>query len=53
MHHDAVRRDLPREAFGAHEGVEVDTQGDSFFVGFRRPTVLCGQPRKRWLYADG
>ena len=30
----AVHRRILREAFGAHEGVEVDTQGDSFFVAF-------------------
>jgi class 3 adenylate cyclase len=27
-------RRLLREAFGRHDGVEVDTQGDSFFVAF-------------------
>jgi predicted ATPase/class 3 adenylate cyclase len=31
----AHRRDL-REAFRAHDGVEVDTQGDAFFVAFAR-----------------
>jgi predicted ATPase/class 3 adenylate cyclase len=30
----AAHRRTVREAFGAHEGVEVDTQGDSFFVAF-------------------
>jgi class 3 adenylate cyclase/DNA-binding CsgD family transcriptional regulator len=29
-------RRLLREAFAAHAGVEVDTQGDAFFVAFRR-----------------
>jgi class 3 adenylate cyclase len=29
---------LLRAAFVAHEGREVDTQGDSFFVVFRRAT---------------
>src|SRR5215468_6002268 len=29
---------LLRAAFAAHEGHEVDTQGDSFFVVFRRAT---------------
>src|SRR5499426_2511085 len=29
---------LSRAAFDAHEGREVDTQGDSFFVVFRRAT---------------
>ena len=28
-----------REAFGEHGGVEVDTQGDSFFVAFPRATA--------------
>src|SRR6478672_1247388 len=31
-------RRLIREAFTAHEGVEVDTQGDAFFVAFGRPS---------------
>ena len=30
----AAHRRVLREAFGAHGGVEVDTQGDSFFVAF-------------------
>lgn len=30
----AEHRDLLRRAFADHEGVEVDTQGDSFFVAF-------------------
>jgi class 3 adenylate cyclase len=30
----AAHRRTLREAFAAHEGVEVDTQGDSFFVAF-------------------
>ncbi len=30
----AAHRRTLREAFGAHGGVEVDTQGDSFFVAF-------------------
>ncbi len=34
----ARHRTLLREAFSAHEGFEVDTQGDSFFVVFRRAT---------------
>jgi YVTN family beta-propeller protein len=32
---DEHRRIL-REAFGEHDGREIDTQGDSFFVAFRR-----------------
>jgi len=34
----AIHRTLLRAAFGAHEGHEVDTQGDSFFVVFARAT---------------
>jgi predicted ATPase len=30
----AEHRGILREAFGAHGGVEVDTQGDAFFVAF-------------------
>ena len=30
----AAHRRTLREAFGAHGGVEVDTQGDSFFIAF-------------------
>ena len=32
----AEHRRLLREAFARHEGVEVDTQGDAFFVAFAR-----------------
>jgi class 3 adenylate cyclase len=32
----ATHRRLQREAFSAHGGQEVDTQGDSFFVAFAR-----------------
>ena len=31
----AEHRRILRHAFGAHGGVEVDTQGDAFFVAFR------------------
>jgi class 3 adenylate cyclase len=31
----AVQQRLLREAFAAHRGEEIDTQGDSFFVAFR------------------
>src|SRR5215510_5870621 len=34
----AEHRRVLREAFGAHDGVEVDTQGDAFFVAFARAT---------------
>ena len=33
----AQHRRLLREAFGRHDGVEVDTQGDSFFFAFADP----------------
>jgi predicted ATPase/class 3 adenylate cyclase len=33
----AEHRRLVREAYGAREGVEVDTQGDAFFVAFPTP----------------
>src|SRR6266481_2925261 len=33
-----TQRTLLRAAFAAHEGYEVDTQGDSFFVVFPRAT---------------
>src|SRR5438034_11484467 len=33
----AEHRRLLREAFARKGGVEVDTQGDSFFVAFERP----------------
>lgn len=32
----AAHRDLLRAAFERHGGVEVDTQGDAFFVAFAR-----------------
>jgi class 3 adenylate cyclase len=32
----AEHRRIVREAFGAHGGVEIDTQGDSFFYAFAR-----------------
>jgi predicted ATPase len=34
----AEHRSVLREAFGRHGGVEVDTQGDAFFVAFRTAT---------------
>ena len=40
----AQHRRVLREAFAAHGGVEVDTQGDAFFVAF--PTAEgAAQPR--------
>ncbi len=38
----ADHRQIFRQAFGAHGGVEVDTQGDAFFVAFpTAPGALC------------
>jgi predicted ATPase/class 3 adenylate cyclase len=34
----AEHRRIVRDAFAAHDGVEVDTQGDAFFVAFARAT---------------
>ena len=34
----AEHRRVLRDAFAAHDGVEVDTQGDAFFVAFARAT---------------
>jgi hypothetical protein len=44
----AEHRRLLREAFARHDGVEVDTQGDAFFVAFARASdaaaaALAGQ----------
>ncbi len=38
----AEHRRLLREAFAAHSGVEMDTQGDAFFVAF--PTAPAARP---------
>jgi class 3 adenylate cyclase len=35
-------RHILREAFANHDGVEVDTQGDAFFVAFARATDAVG-----------
>jgi predicted ATPase/class 3 adenylate cyclase len=32
----AEHRRALREAFGSHSGIEVDTQGDAFFIAFKR-----------------
>ena len=34
----AEHRRLLRDAFDAHGGVEVDTQGDAFFIAFASPS---------------
>ncbi len=38
----ADHRRLLREAFAAHDGHEIDTQGDSFFVSFSAATDAAG-----------
>jgi predicted ATPase/class 3 adenylate cyclase len=38
----AEHRRIVREAFGAHGGVEVDTQGDAFFVAFPTASAALG-----------
>jgi predicted ATPase/class 3 adenylate cyclase len=38
----AEHRQLLRAAFAVHDGREVDTQGDSFFVAFRGPAQAVG-----------
>src|SRR3989440_947719 len=35
-------RRIMREAFGTHGGVEVDTQGDAFFVAFATASDALG-----------
>lgn len=51
----AEHRALLRAAFAAHSGVEVDTQGDSFFVAFEhaRDAVQCAVAAQRALAAHG
>lgn len=50
----ATHRALVRAAFAAHEGHEVDTQGDSFFVVFPRATqaVAAAVAMQRALAAE-
>ena len=50
----ATHRTLLRAAFAAHEGHEVDTQGDSFFVVFTRATqaVAAAVAMQRALAAE-
>ena len=40
----AEHRRILRTAFAAHGGIEVDTQGDSFFVLFPRATQAVADP---------
>jgi len=45
----AEHRRLLREAFTVHDGVEVDTQGDAFFVAF---AALETQSPLRWTRSE-
>src|SRR5213595_6583 len=49
----SVHRRLLREAFARHGGVEVDTQGDAFFVAFARATdaLAAAEDARRALAA--
>ena len=49
----AEQRDLLRESFERWRGFEVDTQGDSFFVAFPRPSdgLACAIEAQRLLAA--
>ena len=44
----AVHRTALREAFAAHGGVEVDTQGDAFFVAFSTAPGPGGVTGSAW-----
>src|SRR6266540_7351556 len=50
----AEHRCLMREAVGHHGGVEVDTQGDAFFVAFGRASdAVAGAAEAQRAHADG
>ena len=50
----ATHRRLLREAFEAHGGVEVDTQGDAFFVAFpTAPGALAAARQAQHALLDG
>jgi predicted ATPase/class 3 adenylate cyclase len=50
----AEHRRLLRDAFSTHGGVEVDTQGDAFFVAFpTAPGALAAAAQAREALADG
>ena len=50
----AEHRRALREAFVRHNGVEVDTQGDSFFIAFSTaPAALAAAAEAQQLLADG
>jgi len=47
-------RRVLRQAFGAHGGIEVDTQGDAFFVAFARASdALAAAMEAQLLLAEG
>jgi predicted ATPase len=49
----AEHRRLLREAFAAHGGVEVDTQGDAFFVAFSRASDALAAAAQAQQALDG
>lgn len=50
----AQHRRALREAFARHDGVEVDTQGDSFFIAFSTaPAALAAAAEAREMLAPG
>src|SRR5215218_9256133 len=50
----AEHRRLLREAFARHDGVEVDTQGDAFFVAFSRASdAVAAAAEAQAALADG
>jgi predicted ATPase len=49
----AEHRRVLREAFGRHGGVEVDTQGDAFFVAFARAADALEAAREGQAGLDG
>jgi predicted ATPase/class 3 adenylate cyclase len=50
----AEHRRALREAFVRHNGVEVDTQGDSFFIAFSTaPAALAAATEAQQVLADG
>jgi predicted ATPase len=50
----AEHRRVMREAFSAHSGVEVDTQGDAFFVAFPDPEgALAAAAQAQAALAEG
>ena len=49
----AEHRGLLREAFAAHGGIEVDTQGDAFFVAFARASDALAAAAQAQQALDG